>query len=331
MSIDLPPELDWVAELAVGQSWPKGDEDKMQVLAQAWYQSAQHLEKLTDEIDPATTGVLDSLGGPVADQFADFTRQMRTVLPNVAQSANGIGDLSRNAAVQLEYTKYSLLIQLIFLAYALWELASVGLPELDGLVIAAVRTVCWKILQSLARNVVIGTAFMLGTDVAVQVIQFLKGDRTSWSWDNTLQAVEGGAVGGAFAGIFTEAAKFVPPKFGNALGRQLAVGGATGIATTFTMDAINGNLGDALTNGLAATSGAIGGLYGGRRGGGPHDEPHLTDTDFKLPDLPDLNTPGPDNADGIFTTPLPLDPTQTGNGTWARTQWQQQNPPPAHG
>ncbi|WP_218159326.1 hypothetical protein [Actinacidiphila rubida] len=97
------------------------------------------------------------------------------------------------------------------------------------------------------------------------------------------------------------------------------------------MDAINGNLGDALTNGLAATSGAIGGLYGGRRGGGPHDEPHLTDTDFKLPDLPDLNTPGPDNADGIFTTPLPLDPTQTGNGTWARTQWQQQNPPPAHG
>jgi hypothetical protein len=306
----------------------------MQLLAQGWYQSAQHLVKLTDEIDPATTGVLGSLGGPVADQFSDFTRQMRTVLPNVAESARGVGDLSRNAAVQLEYTKYSLLIQFVFLAYVLWELASVGLPELDSLVIASVRAVCWRILQALARNVVMGTAFMVGTDVAVQAIQFLKGDRTSWSWGNTLQAAEGGAIGGAFAGIFMEAAKFVPPKFGNALGRQLAVGGATGIATTFTMDAINGDFGDALTNGLAATSGAIGGLYGGRKGGGPHNEPHLADTDFKLPDLPDFAVPdlgSLDSGEGVWAHGVPLDPGQVGDGAWVRSQWEEQDPPPGYG
>ncbi|WP_329138172.1 hypothetical protein OG552_29835 [Streptomyces sp. NBC_01476] len=318
-----------MAKLAVGQSWPKGNEDQLQLLAQAWVQSARELDRLTDEIDPATSGVLDSLGGPVAEQFSGFTRQMRTVLPNVAQSVQGIGDLSRNAGVQLEYTKYSLLIQMVFLAYMLWELASLGLPELDGVVITAVRTVCVRILQSLARNVVMGTAFMAGTDVAVQVIQFLKGDRTSWSWDNTLQAVEGGAVGGAFAGVFTEAARFLPPGFGGVLGRQLGVGAATGIATTLTMGAVNGDFGDALTDGLAAASGAIGGLYGGRRGGHGEGSGHLPPARFDLPPMPDFtkNWPGTDGT-GTTGAGLPLDPAQVTDGTWARRQWQQHTTTP---
>ena len=37
MSIQIPPELNWVVEIAAGQSWPQGDEDQLSELGDVWY------------------------------------------------------------------------------------------------------------------------------------------------------------------------------------------------------------------------------------------------------------------------------------------------------
>ncbi|MFD3583845.1 hypothetical protein [Streptomyces sp. NPDC058683] len=322
MSLMIPPELDWVAKLAVGQDFPKGDEDRLHALGDAVDAATQHLTRLVGVVDPATAGVLAAVGGQLHDEYEQFTQQMATVLPNVASSAQGLGELARESAVQMEYAKYSLLLQIIWLAYALTELFAWGLPEAAAAIVKGVQAICRQILLAALRNAAIGTAFMVGSDAAVQVVQFLKGDRTHWDLRSTLQAAEGGAIGGAFAGVFSEVGQLVAPKFAASLAGQLTVGAATGVATTLTTDAINGFEGNGLAAGLAALSGAVGGLYGGRKGENAGD--------LKLPghfDLPDLSGTGDlagpgafgDGAGDGFGVPTP---EQATDGAWLRGQWE---------
>ncbi|MER5525676.1 hypothetical protein ABT075_13850 [Streptomyces sp. NPDC002677] len=331
MSLKIPPELDWVAKIAVGQDFPKGDEDRLHALGDAVDAAAQHLAQLVGVVDPATAGVLAAVGGQLHDEYQQYTRQMATVLPNVASSAQGLGELARETAVQMEYAKYSLLLQIIWLAYALAELFAWGLPEAAAAIVKGVQAICRQILLAALRNAAIGTAFMVGSDAAVQVVQFLKGDRTHWDLRSTLQAAEGGAIGGAFAGVFSEVGQLVAPKFAASLAGQLTVGAATGVATTLTTDAINGSGGNGLAAGLAAVSGAVGGLYGGRKGDAT-GAPKLPDH-FDLPDLSgtgDLAAPGEfgDGAGDGFGVPTP---EQATDGAWLRGQWETAEPVAASG
>src|ERR1700753_3365178 len=116
MSVNLPPALSWVAYLAVGQSWPKGDEDKLRALGEAWDEAAQQLVNLADEIGPAGQGVLNSVGGQVAEEFNSFLSQLQSNIPEMAKSAGQLGELGKNTGVQIEYSKYMILGQLIWLA-----------------------------------------------------------------------------------------------------------------------------------------------------------------------------------------------------------------------
>ncbi|MHA6757431.1 WXG100-like domain-containing protein [Streptacidiphilus sp. PAMC 29251] len=194
------PELGWVARLAVGQAWPKGDEDKMIALGAAWNDAAQQLVNLSATIDPATSGVLNSIGGQVADQFHDFTAQLQSSLPDMADAAGQMGQLGHNTGVQLEYSKYMILAQLVWLAYELVQLAFWA-PEAVPAAITAARLIVQMILKRLLQSVVMGVGFMVGMDVAIQTIQFLKGDRTKWDASLTLSAVESGAISGGIGGI----------------------------------------------------------------------------------------------------------------------------------
>jgi len=299
----------------MGQSWPKGDEDRLTEVGHAWNHAARQLIAVHHAMTPATQGILDSIGGQVATEYEQFTRQLTTLLPNLAQSADGLSELAHDTAVQLEYAKYMLLVQLIWLAWALTELALFGVPEAGAALVTGVAAVCRQILATLLRSIVTGAAFMVGADVAIQTIQFLKGDRTHWDLANTLQALEGGAIGGAFGGVLIEAGRLLAPKIAHTLLGQLTTGATTGLATTLTTDAING--GDLSTDaGLAAASGAISGLHGGRTPKNTHHDTHTT---------PHTNLPTPielDNLTRDFTPPLETaTPEQTRNGQWLRGQW----------
>src|ERR1700754_2528770 len=79
--VNLPPEIAWAAKLAVGQDFPKGDEDRLHDLGDRWHEAAQDLTRLVGQVDPATAGVLAAVGGQVGEEYQQFTRQMATVLP----------------------------------------------------------------------------------------------------------------------------------------------------------------------------------------------------------------------------------------------------------
>ncbi len=291
MSIELPPELGWVAKLAVGQEWPKGDEDKLRSLGAAWDDAARQLTAISREIDPATSGVLNSIGGEVADEFANFTQQLKSNIPDMAEAAGQLGDLGRNTGLQVEYAKYMIIAQLVWLAVEIAELAFWA-PEAIPALVTGVRAIVKMLLKRLLISIATGVGFMVGMDAVIQGIQFLKGDRTKWDTDATLQALEGGAIGGAIGGLFSGAGSVVAPKFASTLIGKGLIGGASSLVTTEVMSEIFGgenDMGAALTSGII---GAMGGGGGRRRfGGGEHTEVHTPD--LHLPSTPDLHLPKP--------------------------------------
>ena len=296
MSIDLPPELDWVAKLAVGQNWPQGDEDKMLALGDAWNDAAQQLATIASSIDPATSGVLANLGGSVADQFESFVQQLQSNIPAMSQTSGQLGDSARNTGVQIEYAKYMILAQLVWLAAEIVQLMFWA-PEAVPVAVTSARLIVQMILRRLFTSIVSGIAFMVGMDVVIQSIQMLKGDRTQWSVQNTLSALESGAIGGAIGGVFSGAGEAFVPKFAGSLVGKAVTGGVTGVVSTAAMDGIFGGSGDFGASLSAGIVGAVTGGGGGRRRFGGGDETEVNDLDLHLPDEPDLNLDLPDLGD----------------------------------
>lgn len=290
----MPPELAWVARLAVGQAWPKGNEDNLHALGQAWNEAAQELKGISEQIGASGNGVLESVGGQVADEFRGFVTQLESTLPEMAESAGQLGKLGRHTAVQVEYSKYMILGQLILLAAQIAQWAFFA-PEVIPLAVTAARVAVRMILRRLLISVATGVAMNVGLDVAVQTIQFLKGDRTEWSTDNTVSAVVSGAIGGAMGGLFFGAGSVLAPKFAHSLLGKGVLGAATGLSTAGIMYGIYKSGEDEF--GTSISAGALGALGGGgkRRFGGKGSTTEVDPVHLNVPgpltfDLPGLET-----------------------------------------
>ncbi|MFB7293101.1 WXG100-like domain-containing protein [Actinacidiphila glaucinigra] len=295
MSIKLLPELAWLADLAIGQDWPQGDEDQLYELGEIWTIAARQLISLELIIDPSARGVLNSVGGLVADEFLAFTRRLRANLPAMAESAEQLGDLGRNTSLLVGYTKYMILVQLVWLAAEIAELAFWA-PEVIPVLLTGVRAIVKMLLRRLVASIAGGAAYMVGMDMVVQAIQFLKGDRTEWDTSLTRQSAGGGALGGAFSGAFFGMGQALGPKFtGSFIGRGI-IGGGASVVDTAVENKLHGGEEE---YGSAVTSGAVDGLGesgGGRRAGAhnsgeidPVDTPHfevLSAGDFHFPEIP---------------------------------------------
>ncbi|WP_427924629.1 hypothetical protein [Streptomyces sp. cg40] len=317
----MPPELAWVARLAVGQAWPKGNEDHLHTLGQAWNDAAQELKGISGELGASGNGVLASVGGEVADQFQAFVTQLESSLPEMAESANQLGKLGKNTAVQVEYSKYMILGQLILLAAQIAEWIFFA-PEVIPLAITAARVAVKMILRRLLISIATGVALNVGLDVAVQTIQFLKGDRTEWSTQNTLSAVVSGAIGGAVGGVFFGVGGVLAPKFAHSLFGKGILGAATGIGTAGIMYGIYHSGEDEFGSSISA--GVLGALGGGgkRRFGGKGDTVNVDPVHVNVPEALTFELPGVVPADktelpGTDTFKEPTDSTTTAgtNGT----------------
>ncbi len=296
----MPPELAWVARLAVGQAWPKGDEDNLHALGQAWNDAAQELKGISGQIGASGNGVLESVGGQVADEFRAFVTQLEASLPEMAESANQLGKLGKHTAVQVEYSKYMILGQLILLAAQIAEWIFFA-PEVIPLAITAARVAVKMILRRLLISVATGVAMNVGLDVAVQTIQFLKGDRTEWSTDNTVSAVVSGAIGGAVGGLFFGAGSVLAPKFAHSLLGKAVLGAATGIGTSGIMYGIYHSGADEF--GTSISAGALGALGGGgkRRFGGKDDTVRVDPVHVNVPDALKINLSGLPDLTGLVS------------------------------
>ncbi|MEU3343204.1 hypothetical protein [Streptomyces sp. NPDC006668] len=250
-----------MANLAVGQQWPQGDEDKLLALGRAWEEAAQELVAPDSQMGPSVNGVLESVAGRVAEAFRDNVEQVLASLAQMAGSAHQLAELATTTGVEIEYAKYMIIVQLVWMAAEIgqWVLFA---PEAVPAIVAAGRAAVQMILRRLMMSIAAGVGVTVGLDAAVQALQMLKDDRTRWNVYNTLQAAESGAVGGAIGGLTFGGPGVLTPRFAESLVGKLALGAVTGVVTTEAMYAVFGG-----ESGIASafTSGALGAISGGGR------------------------------------------------------------------
>ncbi|HET6500313.1 MAG TPA: hypothetical protein VFG87_06060 [Amycolatopsis sp.] len=333
MSIELPAGLADVFSLLSGQKWPEGDEDKLFAMGDGLVGVGQQFSDVSGNFNAAAGAVQANVGGAPANQFYDFAAQLQGNLPTMSQTAVDLGTMSRNMAAQVEYAKYMVIVQLVWLSYEIAQWM-VFLPEAVPMFVEAADLAVAAILRRLLASAAIGGVSMAAMDLAVQGIQKLKGDRTSINWASTIGSAEAGVLGGALGGAgFTLGSKAigavaksalsdssVVKKVINSVGDphqmegvtsglsatdKAALGAAStaekiglGVVTGATVSPVmSAAFGGPEETGLSAASGAAGMLTGERRGS--------VGADAAAVDLPpDLNTSGVDSAAAKLITPL---------------------------
>ncbi|GAB3734780.1 hypothetical protein GCM10027598_60540 [Amycolatopsis oliviviridis] len=236
----VPPEVRRFLEFTLGLSWPESDDQGLVALWKAW----EAFETAADVLEAAArasgAGVSRELRGETGEFFARFLRV--TIADGVAglgDAAGRLAKMSQNAAADVYKTKVMFVVFAAFtLAAVLHLLATVVGALFTGVVIAAARvalSAIWRALVAqlsqlsvrgglsqatrtalltFAKNLalktggfaVFGAALMGGTDFGVQARQIAEGDREGWDIRSLTSSLAGGALGGAFAGVFHAAA-----------------------------------------------------------------------------------------------------------------------------
>ncbi|WP_194915200.1 hypothetical protein, partial [Catenulispora rubra] len=268
MTITIPPELDWVAALAVGQTWPAGDEDQLAELGDAWRDTHSQLTAINHDIAPMASGMRDALSGPTAEQFGSFVKQLNTTMPTLVDTSAQMGDMSHETAVQTQYSKLMILLQLAWMAEQLLEWAptvwgAALVPEIEAIGELMVSQIAKRFVTSVAS----ATAIQTGMDSAVQAFQmFVLKDRDHWDTSSTVSAVEMGLLSGGIGAAVHEIGHAIAPDFVNTLKGKVTVSAVTGVTSAVVTNAAFGGGQDL---GLAFGAGVIGGFLGGK---GPHEQ-----------------------------------------------------------
>jgi hypothetical protein len=282
MSINLPSGLDWVIEIAAGQAFPKGDEDKVSRMGDAFYLTRDQLNGFSEQLGASGDKVLEGVSGPTAKQFNDFLGNFRTNVPQLAQGAGQLGDTSKDFALQTEYAKYMIILQLIWMAEQIAEWASTIfgaalVPEIEAAGRFAVQSILKTFAKQVAKSVAESVAANAFMDAAVQGIQFLKGDRKHWDTKSTISGIEMGAVAGALGSVLHIGAAKIAPDLVNSFVGHVGMGAINGVVVG---EVTNLAFGSDQNLGLAAASGAFGGVMG-HRPEKPGDNVHIDPLDLR--------------------------------------------------
>ncbi|MEW2443177.1 WXG100 family type VII secretion target [Micromonospora marina] len=305
MSLQVPPEVGFLFKICVGNDWPRADEDALRRLAVAWTTGHDELAALRAEIEGATKEVLFCLQGKAAGRYGDFMKQYLDQLPDTLKAMNQLSTLCRATALEVEYAKYTIIATLLLLAKAIAGLLAASFATMGASAAAvpaaqtAARVTVQLILRQLAMSVARGIVFQVGLDAAVQSIQMLKGDRTSWDLSKTGAAALAGAVGGVVGtGLHLGVGK-VAPSFAATRAGAVVQGGTHEYLTGKIVDRLYG---DDNTDWASVTAGGIEGAaeHRGRRGS-PNTGVTVPTTQITVPNLAGMPHPASLHADAPVT------------------------------
>jgi hypothetical protein len=115
----IPPEWPFIYTLAVGQDWPRADEDALRRVAQAWTDALAGLVQISDHGQRATDDVHYSVQSITTDQFDEYWKQYTTgddsAVGQLARQCQAVAEMLLDFADQTEFTKLSIDIQIVLL------------------------------------------------------------------------------------------------------------------------------------------------------------------------------------------------------------------------
>lgn len=315
MGIEIPSEITWLFPIVVGQSWPEGDETALRRMADAYRTAGEGVKAVIDEANGAASTVVSSQTGQAVQAFQDYWKKFadgdEAYLPKLQKICEQLAESCDSTALEVEYTKLSIIASLIALAieiaaliaaaFATFGTASAGIPIAQQ----ATRLIVQFTFRQLIIAILKEVAISVGIDAAIQGIQMLSGERKNWDWGKTGEAAVSGAVSGLVGGV-SGGLKFQ----GGGLAGQVAVGATRGavegMVSTVGTAAVMGQDITAKDVLMGASAGAVSGGIGGAKDGLTVEPPRI-------------NAGGPDGG------PPDLGPTPSGPPDLSPTS----APPPA--
>ncbi|MFI6172670.1 hypothetical protein ACIBCN_38240 [Nocardia sp. NPDC051052] len=164
MSMDLPEDLRWLGWIA-GSTWPDGDEDAMWAIAAAWKTASQELKAQLAHIDTAKQGTVRAYPqGHAAEEMGHLFDGLRSgdqSLESLAQYLEQISDSTFDLGTQLQATKLTIVISLVWLAMEIlwaWMFPPTA-PAVEAAAVTTTRSflrvfedMVQKMIQNLARK-----------------------------------------------------------------------------------------------------------------------------------------------------------------------------------
>lgn len=219
MAVTVPPEVDWLLDILVGQSWPQGDEDALRRCAQAWMDAMLAVGGLADHSDLTSMRVHANAEAASADDFKKFWDHYISNDANLTGTGTfpGLfGQFEEQAkalvgqANEVEYTKLIIVITLILTAIQIaWAIASAvmtlggSLTEIPFAMLIGRQCV----VAALGRFVQMAL-MMIVPDLIAQGV--LLAQNRGWDWNKTLSAGENALAAGVIASFLGAGAARLP-------------------------------------------------------------------------------------------------------------------------
>lgn len=295
MSIDVPPDLNWIFDILVGSDWPQGDEDRMRALADEWDEVSAALAASGAGFEALNGAVVANVGGTVGQSFFRYGRQLTGFQDDFAASGAGQAQLLRDQALAVEYAKYSILIMIGFVALDILSALSdlFTAPLVPGLVAegrAAVRSMTRQLVThgfELAKAAALGGAQEALTDLLAQLIQVIKGNRSGIDALSLLSSAGLGAASGAFAHGLHVAGHHYAPRATDSVAGAGAIAAATALASDLLSLPFGGDpsqMGFSVLNG--GLTGGLSHVAHRPRGNAADRTPRTPEPD--IPEAPDI-------------------------------------------
>ncbi|KFZ83541.1 NAD:arginine ADP-ribosyltransferase [Amycolatopsis sp. MJM2582] len=347
--MEMPDAVKWLLPIVVGESWPEGDEDKLRELRDAWHNASKAIQPIADTATKGATEVLGGWSGQGAEKFAEawkkFVEGDEAYFKSLADSSKALGDSCNATALDVEYTKYMIIISLVILAAQIVAMIAAAAVTFGGSTAGiapaqiatrmTVQMIFRQLMQKLAqegfkkvakellekllkeglkkigKEVLQNTAMNLAMDAGIQGLQMAKGDRDSWDFSKTKDSAISGAVDGVVGAGSSSIGKGATKGLSDSVGGQIVDSAARG-AVRGAAEGVASTVGQAAVTGdldkLSAKD-VLMGASGGAVGGG------VDGAKSQIGDIKAANTPGPAAGDGP-TTP---DVDSGDSGTPSRT------------
>ncbi|RZU53469.1 glycosyl transferase-like sugar-binding protein [Krasilnikovia cinnamomea] len=310
---------EWVGDLfkvVVGEEWPEADETKLRDLARAWYTFADALTGVDADIAAAAKAA-NGWEGDAAQRTRSTLNALLTSgsLEKLTDGARKLGQYAENTALTVEYTKASIIGQVVILATQIvWLLPMLFFPPTApgaaatmSSLIATARVVVVNLVKNLVKAIAWNMVIQVGLDVAIQLGQIAAGNRTFSTWDTKKTggaAVSAGLAGILGVGLHGFGNKLFGHKFMQSFFGQVTKGALHEWGTEGLSDLIYNGRREA-PSGWSASAGAVEGAVdwlGGKTRGGFARNGGLGPG----PDIGDITIPGLDGPGGSTTPRIDL-------------------------
>ncbi|MEV4561970.1 hypothetical protein AB0K51_34020, partial [Kitasatospora sp. NPDC049285] len=119
VSINPSPEIAGFFSFVTGMPWPEADEDLMRSVADDYYAVADDLKVLGGYVGELVPVILENFEGDAAEAFVAAIRDLvgqvsgGDVMSETADLSRELGDVARQVANQVEYTKLMAILQVV--------------------------------------------------------------------------------------------------------------------------------------------------------------------------------------------------------------------------